>query len=264
MFGGSGYWQISWRLTNNAFITSSFTSRGAPRSGRFHLILLAARSEARRSVDLSRETDVRLQFWARTDSFEEGEEAEILACSHSCDADASWNVLKTWVDGEDDNIYRLYDFSLPRDMLVKEFWVKFQTDMSANDDWLVVDDLKLVSAIPGPTPTPTPTPIPVEPPPPAPEPTPTPIPPQTITVTVTEISLVEYHFNLSSEEVVGGGEVTFIFKNDKNNLLVHTFTLLRSLSDADKAAPLWDTGQKGVSETASRTLTIPPLARSLL
>ena len=187
----------------------------------------------------------------------------MLVCSHSCGVDANWTVLKTWVDGEDDNTYRLYDFSLPRSMLVKQFWVKFRAEMSATDDWLVVDDLKLVSAMPGPTPTPTPTSIPVEPPPPTPEPTSTPIPPQTITVTVTEHNLLSYSFDLTGSEVAASGEVTFIFRNDTNNLLAHTFTLARSSSQADKAAPLWDTGQKGLGETASRTLTIPSGGTSL-
>jgi len=171
-FGGSGYWETYWRLAGHAFITSSFSSRGPPHGGSFQLILWASSTEARRSADLSRETSVRLQFWARADSFEPGDLAEALVCSQGCEQEASWVVLKSWVDGEDDNTYRFHDLALPRAMLAKELWIKFRARMSDTDDWLYIDDVALVSPMPGPTPTPTPTPIPPAPAPPPPAPAP--------------------------------------------------------------------------------------------
>ena len=134
-------------------------------------MLRAGATEARRSVDLSRETAVRLQFWAKADSFEPGDHAEALICSHDCRDDANWTVINSWVDGEDDNTYRLFDFALRPDMLAKEFWVRFRGSMSGADALVSIDDVTFVSPMPGPTPTPLPTPTPTA------TPRPTPVPP---------------------------------------------------------------------------------------
>ena len=172
LFGGTGYWmRRPWRLAGDASITSRTAFRGPPHSGSFHLMLRAGATEARRSVDLSRETAVRLQFWAKADSFEPGDHAEALICSHDCRDDANWTVINSWVDGEDDNTYRLFDFALRPDMLAKEFWVRFRGSMSGADALVSIDDVTFVSPMPGPTPTPLPTPTPTA------TPRPTPVPP---------------------------------------------------------------------------------------
>ena len=156
--GGTGYWQTDWRLAGRATITD-FISRGRPHSGKFHLSLRSGGAEAKRSADLSRETNVRLQFWAKANSFEPGNTASLLICSRDCEDEASWVVLKVWEDGEDDGIYHFYDLIIPGGMLKSKFEITFRTGIFDLQDWLFVDDIRFVSSQPGPTPTPTRIPV---------------------------------------------------------------------------------------------------------
>jgi plastocyanin len=227
VFSGTGYWLGPWRLEGAAHIIAGFLHRGPPTSGSFHLILQGPAGEATRSVDLSRESSVRLQFWAKADSLELRDSAEVLACGRDCGDEGSWTVLKRWGDREDDNTYRLYDLALPGSMLTREFQLRFRAGMSEESDWLFVDDLELVSPLPGPTPTPTVTPTPT----PIPSPTPTPrrrsptsVPPQDVSVTIPGFS-----FNLSRGAVDAGRQVRFNVTN--NHGIFHTFTIVPSASD---------------------------------
>ena len=67
-------------------------SRAPPRSGSFHL-MLRSEGKATRSVDLSRESTVLLQFWARADSLERMDRVEAQICALRCQEDASWTVV---------------------------------------------------------------------------------------------------------------------------------------------------------------------------
>ena len=230
-FGGTGYWQSDWSLSGHAFITSSFTFAGPPHSGQFHLVFRSASSEARRSVDLSRETSVRLQFWAKAQLFLPGDEAEASVCSQECGDDANWTVLKTWVDGEDDNTYRLYDFPMLRQMLTKEIWVKFRTGPSESEPRFFIDDVVFVSAMPGPTPTPTLTPPPLSP-------TDIPIPtPRTINVSATGTT-ASVDFIPSNIATKAGEQVIFTVRNDSDptanpaSRRTHTFIVVPSKVDS--------------------------------
>ena len=229
-FSGTGYWQSDWSLSGHAFITSSFTFAGPPHSGRFHMVFRASSSEARRSVDLSRETNVRLQFWAKARLFLPGDKAEASICSQDCADDANWTVLKTWVDGEDDNTYRLYNFPLPRHMLTREFWIKLRTGPSDSEPRLFIDDIVFVSTVPGPTPTPTLTPPP-------PPPTDIPIPtPRTINVSA-KGATSSVAFIPSTIDVSAGEKVKFVVKNTSDpsanpaSRRTHTFILVPSKTD---------------------------------
>ena len=175
-------------------------------------------------MDLSRESSVRLRFWAKTDSFESRDTAEVLACAGECADDGDWTLLKRWVDREDDNTYRLYDFRLPDELLTDDFMVEFRSGMSNDSDWLFVDDIAFVSADPGPTPTPPPTPIPTptRTPRPTKKPTRAPTPaPETVVV-----DIPGFIFNLSDSSVRAGAKVTFTVNN--NHGIPHTFTLVPS------------------------------------
>ncbi len=167
---------------------------------------------------------MRLRFWAKTDSFESRDTAEVLACAGECADDGDWTLLKRWVDREDDNTYRLYDFRLPDELLTDDFMVEFRSGMSNDSDWLFVDDIAFVSADPGPTPTPTPTPIPTptRTPRPTKKPTRAPTPaPETVVV-----DIPGFIFNLSDSSVRAGAKVTFTVNN--NHGIPHTFTLVPS------------------------------------
>lgn len=86
-----------------------------------------------------------LRFWAKARSFEGGDEANLLVSSNGLD----WTVVKTWVNGDDDNIYYYYDIDLSAYLPSGEFWVAFQADMSGTGDQLYVDDLKVISVFAG-------------------------------------------------------------------------------------------------------------------
>ena len=161
--GGTGYWSTPWELEGQAFILR-FAGKGPPRTGRFHLLLRGKHGDARRSLNLTRETDVRLQFWARVHSFEAEDQAEAMVCWSRCDDESSWTVVARWADGDDDDVYRLHTFRLTRDMLTRQFTIRFRTRTADSDDWLFIDDISLVSPRPAPTFTPVPTPTPIAPP----------------------------------------------------------------------------------------------------
>ena len=252
-FGGTEYWQTNWRLSSSAFINSSFPSRHPPHSGRFQLKLRARGSEARRSVDLSRQTAVRLQFWAKAGPFEPGERAEALVCSRDCEDEANWILIKSWADGESDSVYLFFDFALAPNMLTKEFWVRFRTGVSDTERWLFIDDISFVSPMPGPTPTllPVPTPFPSGP---ETGPTPTPVP---ITINV---DAGDFFFEPDKIFVESGQEVTFTVTNVGAEL--HTFVIVPSDSAQDKLQPFINVGflpGGGVTDT----MIIPPEVSSL-
>jgi hypothetical protein len=52
--------------------------------------------------------------------------------------------VKTWVDGEDDNVYRFWDFDLSAYPLTSTFWIAFDANMSNTGDYFYVDYLWVV------------------------------------------------------------------------------------------------------------------------
>ena len=193
-------------------------------------------AEARHSADLSREIAVRLQFWAKADSFEPGNTASLLICSRDCEDEASWAVLKVWEDGEDDGIYRLYDFNLPGGMLTSKFEIMFRTGIFDLQDWLFVDDIKFVSSVPGPTPTPTRIPVARRP-----------AAPRTINLTAEN-----FRFTPSSVSVKAGTQATFNATNTSST--PHTFTVVPS--KLDKSKFFVNLVLPTLNHTDSKTITI--------
>jgi hypothetical protein len=61
-----------------------------------------------REASFGTSTDIHVRFWAKVDSFEAGDSA---SCSVSPD-DAVYTVVRTWQDGEDDNVYRFEDIDV--------------------------------------------------------------------------------------------------------------------------------------------------------
>ncbi len=133
--GGSG-WLWGWWHEGS----SSLTTSGSPHGGSYHLLMTSSDAYVDRAVDLSGRSDVRLQFWAKADSFEPGEFVECYIYDG-----VDWNVVETWVDGEDDNIYHFCDIDLSSFNMSNQFYVCFDTEMSGADDYLYIDDLELVT-----------------------------------------------------------------------------------------------------------------------
>jgi len=134
--GGTG-WLDNWYHSGNASVTGS----GTPYEGSYHLRLRRNTGYVDRSVDLSEATSARLQFWAKANSFESGEEAYCLVSSN----DTDWTTVHTWVDDvDDDDVYRFHDIDLSPYELTSEFWIAFQANMSGNQDYFYVDDLEII------------------------------------------------------------------------------------------------------------------------
>ncbi len=133
--GGSG-WLWAWYLEGGAAATTD----GTPHGGSYHLRLVSFNNYAERAADLSGQSNVHLQFWAKADSFETGEYA---VCSvHD---GTGWDVVQTWVEADADNTYRFYDIDLSGYTMSSQFYVGFDTEMGDTDDYLYIDDLALLT-----------------------------------------------------------------------------------------------------------------------
>jgi hypothetical protein len=133
--GGSG-WLTDWLASGDCSVTTA----GTAYQGSYHLRLRRATGYARREVNLSGKTDVHLQFWAKANSFETGENAQLLVSSDG----TTWSTVKTWVDGEDDNVYHYWDFDLSAYPLTGTFWIAFEANMGQTSDYFYVDYIWVV------------------------------------------------------------------------------------------------------------------------
>ena len=147
----------------------------------------------------------------------------------------------------------MHRFVLPGEVLTKEFSLRFVADMSGEDDWVFIDDVAFLSAMPGPTPTPTPTPQPT--PTFTPRPTRTPVPTVKVNITMN----ADFSFGRDRSSVRAGRRVTFVAVNE-DNLRFHTFTVVRSKED--KAQEFANIGLDP-GQAASRTITAPSGVSSL-
>lgn len=134
--GGSG-WLGNWSYSGDIDVTT----QGNPNGGYYHVRLRGSTGYMDRVIDLSGQTGVRLQFWAKANSFESGETATCLVSPDGVD----WTTVQTWVDGDDDNSYHLYDIDLSGFTMLSQFYLAFEANMSAANDFLYVDDLAIIT-----------------------------------------------------------------------------------------------------------------------
>ena len=129
--GGTG-WLWGWWYQGD----SAVTTLGGPYEGSYHLRLRSSTGYVDRALDLSGKTSVHLQFWAKADSFEAGETA-------TCNIydGVAWDTVHTWVDGNDDNIYRFYDVDLSGYNMYNQFYITFEANMSGTGDYFYVDNI---------------------------------------------------------------------------------------------------------------------------
>ncbi len=129
-------WLDDWYHTGD----STISNWGSPHSSPRHLRLRRATGYVDRSVDLSNYCNPRLEFWAKAESFESGEEAYVKVSPD----DSTWYTLKTWVNGDDDGAYHFYAFDLNSYNLTSEFWIAFEAGMGSTSDRFYVDDVNIV------------------------------------------------------------------------------------------------------------------------
>ena len=132
--GGSG-WLDTWNYSGNASVTTS----GTPYEGSYHLQLLAGTGNVNHAVDLSGEVNVHLQFQAKVDAFEAGDEAFCKLSSNGTD----WTTVYTRNDGDSDSLYHGYDIDLTPYDLSDQFYIAFESNMSSVLDYFYVDNIEI-------------------------------------------------------------------------------------------------------------------------
>lgn len=138
--GGTG-WLQDWDHQGSAAIVGSDN----PQQGYYHLVLNGDNDYVKRSLNLSSTQELRLYFWAKASSFQSGEEVRCLVSSNGTD----WTVVKTWANGDDDDIYRFYDIDLPSYEANGQLWIAFQAYMTTPDSYFYLDSLAIVDRFPG-------------------------------------------------------------------------------------------------------------------
>ena len=152
--GGTG-WSAAWTHSGESAVTTSGTAHG----GSYHLRLRSSTGLASRPVNLAGASNARLQFWWKANSFESGENAQVIV------NDGTNHVVWQVNDGQDNDVYNYADLDLSAYNMIANFVVQFDANMSGTGDYFYVDDLKIVA---GGVVPPTNTPVP---------PTSTPVPP---------------------------------------------------------------------------------------
>jgi hypothetical protein len=135
--GGTG-WLSDWAHEGSAQTTRDEVSR----EGLYHLEMSQFDSYVNRSADLSGQSDLRLQFWARARSFEKGDEMQCLVSSDGSD----WATAKTWTNEDSDNTYHFVDIDLSPYAMSSQFWIAFDSGLGDKNDFFYVDDLRIVNA----------------------------------------------------------------------------------------------------------------------
>jgi hypothetical protein len=131
--GGTG-WGGAWTLSGSATVTTT----GTPNAGAYHLQLTGNGAFATRAVNLSGVTSARLIFDWKASSFESGETGAVDIYDGT-----NWITVLTITDTQDDNIYHHADINLSGYSLGSSFQVRVRSLMSAADDVLYIEDLKI-------------------------------------------------------------------------------------------------------------------------
>ena len=138
--GGSG-WVNDWYHDGD----SSLVTTGSPYEGTYHLRLRSSTGYVKRAVDTSGQSSMRLQFWAKVESFEPSDEAELQVSSDG----TVWTTVKSWTNADSDNVYHFVDIDLSPYAVSAEFWFAFDAAMSAENDQLFIDQLTVVRMFSG-------------------------------------------------------------------------------------------------------------------
>jgi hypothetical protein len=108
-----------------------------PHTGTRHVRLRRSTGLLRRQVNLSGVTGGKLVFWARVNSFESSDTFAVRVSTNG----TSFTTVKTFVNGEDDNVYRRHEIALAS--VSGTFWIEFDANMSATNDQVYLDDIEL-------------------------------------------------------------------------------------------------------------------------
>ena len=177
--GGIGWDDSQWTANGSA----EARTQEDPVQGSWH-VRIRKDASLERAVDLTGESQVFLSFWLKAKGFGGSDNAQVIVTPDG----GSPVVLQTWVDGDDDDVYKQYTYDLDSLGITPSTLVtlRFQMNGNKNGDKIHVDDIQIYST-PLPTPTPTPTVPPTNTPIPTDTPTATPVPTNTPVPTATPV-----------------------------------------------------------------------------
>ena len=127
----------SWTTSGDARIR---TNRDGPYSGSSHARLRRSSGYISRGVDLSNQSGVHVQFWAKVRSFENSDKAYVRVSADGI----TWTTVKTLTVTDSDNTYHFHDIDLSSFTMSSEFYVAFDAEMSGRGDWWYIDSVTFV------------------------------------------------------------------------------------------------------------------------
>lgn len=136
-WGGGNGWISGWYHQGDANLVTG----NSPYAGNYHLLLKRRTGYVDRPVDLSSYEQVSLKFYAKVNSFEKNDFANLMISSDG----VNWNILKTFTPTDSDNQYHSYTFDITGYGLTSSVWVAVDAEMSAVDDYLYLDDMGFVT-----------------------------------------------------------------------------------------------------------------------
>ncbi|MFH1802322.1 MAG: endo alpha-1,4 polygalactosaminidase [archaeon] len=134
--GGSG-WISGWYHQGDSAIVSD----DSPYAGNYHMRMRKRNSYVDRPADLSQYEQVTLRFYAKVNSFESSDFANLMVSSDGI----NWHILRTFTPDDSDNQYHLYEFDLTPYGLTNNVWFSVDGEMSATNDYLYFDDVSFVT-----------------------------------------------------------------------------------------------------------------------
>jgi hypothetical protein len=138
-FSGGVGWKAAWYKQG---APTKVVSTEGPYAGAYHLKMQGRNGYVERSVNLVSYSTARLTLYAKVNSFEGSDFADLLVSSDG----VNWHVLRSFTVADSDDAYHYYDFNITQYGLSDNFYVAVDTEMSSNsNDYLYFDEIKIVT-----------------------------------------------------------------------------------------------------------------------
>ncbi len=133
--GGLG-WAGDWTASGDA----SILALSGPHSGSGHVRLRGSTGYLQRTVSVPPGSiTLRLGFWAKVNSFESGDRADVLVRSTG----ASFTTVASFTSAHSDSNYHYYEVDLTSFLPATQIHLAFDAAMNASNDNLYLDDIRL-------------------------------------------------------------------------------------------------------------------------
>jgi hypothetical protein len=133
--GGTGWSDASWTVTGDAALLTT----EAPHAGVWHARLRRVTGKIQRRVRRRNASNVHLTLWAKVSSFEDTDRADVKVSLGG----GVFATVKTFTAADSDDLWHLVDLDLSALALPTTFKVVFDANMSAVDDRLYIDDIRV-------------------------------------------------------------------------------------------------------------------------